>query len=234
MNRTRPDGIREPGRMQTSEAVDRARTLWADGRRRDAIVELRTRVRKEPGDAVARLLLASWYREVRAPDQAARWGIALHGWTTPRERELLARLIASSGVRDEHLGRFLALPAGERPAELDEVMVVVGGLRAPDGWRGAKPLRRSDRRSQVVRTLAVLGWLMLGGSLLVSGCVAMTGDDATPLARGGAALALLLLAVAAVVEGTRARRGWWWVGPSTVLLAGALVAGAVVLARMAA
>ncbi|MGJ1428786.1 hypothetical protein ACR8AL_10035 [Clavibacter sepedonicus] len=220
--------------MQTSEAVDRARTLWADGRRRDAIVELRTRVRKEPGDAVARLLLASWYREVRAPDQAARWGIALHGWTTPRERELLARLIASSGVRDEHLGRFLALPAGERPAELDEVMVVVGGLRAPDGWRGAKPLRRSDRRSQVVRTLAVLGWLMLGGSLLVSGCVAMTGDDATPLARGGAALALLLLAVAAVVEGTRARRGWWWVGPSTVLLAGALVAGAVVLARMAA
>ncbi|AJW78203.1 membrane protein [Clavibacter michiganensis] len=219
--------------MQTSVAVDRARTLWAEGRRRDAIVELRTRVRKEPGDAVARLLLASWYREVRAPDQAARWGIALPDWTTARERELLARLIASSGVRDEHLARFLALPAGERPPELDEVMVIVGGLRAPDGWRGAKPLRRRDRRSQVVRTLHVLGWLLLGSALLMSGLVALTGDSATSLARGGVSLALLLLAAATVVEGTRPRPGWWWAGPSAVLLAAALTAAAVALARMA-
>ncbi|MBM7412829.1 hypothetical protein JOE38_002652 [Clavibacter michiganensis] len=219
--------------MQTSVAVERARTMWAEGRRRDAIVELRTRVRKEPGDAVARLLLASWYREVRAPDQAARWGIALPGWTTPRERELLARLIASSGVRDEHLGRFLALPPGEQPAELDEVMVIVGGLRAPDGWRGAKPLRRRDRRSQVVRTLLMLGWLLLGSALLMSGVIALTGDSATSLARGGVSLALLLLAAATVVEGTRPRPGWWWAGPSAVLLAAVLAAAAVALARIA-
>ncbi|WP_243667924.1 hypothetical protein [Clavibacter michiganensis] len=165
--------------MQRSETVDRARALWDGGRRRDAIVELRTRVRKEPGDAVARLLLASWYREVRAPDQAGRWGIALPGWTTARERELLARLIASSGVRDEHLGRFLALPAGERPAELDEVMAIVDGLRAPDGWRGAKPLRPCDLRSRIAHAVHVLGWLLLAGALLTSGLVALTGDDAT-------------------------------------------------------
>ncbi|WP_241534936.1 hypothetical protein [Clavibacter michiganensis] len=219
--------------MQRSETVDRARTLWDGGRRREAIVELRDRVRKQPGDAVARLLLASWYREVRAPDQAGRWGIALPGWTTPRERELLARLIASSGVRDEQLGRFLALPAGERPAELDEVMVIVGGLRTPDGWRGAKPLRPSDLRSQVVRAVHALGWLMLAGALLMSGLVALTGDDATSPARGGVALGLALLAVAALVEGTRARRGWWWIGPSSALLAAALVAAAVALVRMA-
>ncbi|CCE74545.1 hypothetical protein [Clavibacter nebraskensis] len=219
--------------MQTSEAVDRARTLWDGGRRRDAIVALRTRVRKEPGDAVARLLLASWYREVRAPDQAARWGIALPGWTTARERELLARLIASSGVRDEHLGRFLALPAGERPAELDEVMAIVDGLRAPDGWRGAKPLRPCDLRSRITHAVHVLGWLMLAGALLTSGLVALIGDDATSPARGGVAVGLVLLAVAAVVEGTRARQGWWWIGPSAVLLAAALTAAAVALARMA-
>jgi len=219
--------------MQRSEAVDRARTLWDDGRRREAIVELRTRVRREPGDAVARMLLACWYREVRAPDQAARWGIALPGWTTPRERELLARLIASSGVRDEHLARFLALPPGERPAELDEVMVVVGGLRAPDGWRGAKPLRRRDRRSQIVRTLTTLGWLVLGASLLMAGIVSLTDDSATSLARGGSAVGLLLLAAATVVEGTRPRPDWWWVGPSAVLLAGALAAAGVALARIA-
>jgi hypothetical protein len=219
--------------MQTSEAVDRARTMWDEGRRRDAIVELRTRVRSEPRDAVARLLLASWYREVRAPDQAGRWGIALPGWTTPRERELLARLIASSGVRDEHLGRFLALPEGERPPELDEVLAIVGGLRAPGGWRGAKPLRRRDRRSEIARTLQVLGWSVLAGALVMSGLVALTGGGATSLARGGASVALALLAVAAVVEGTRARRGWWWVGPSAVLLASALAAAAVGLARSA-
>jgi hypothetical protein len=219
--------------MQRSEAVDRARTLWDEGQRRDAIVELRTRVRKEPGDAVARMLLASWYREVRAPDQAARWGIVFPGWTTPRERELLARLIASSGVRDEHLARFLALPPGERPAELDEVMVVVGGLRAPDGWRGAKPLRRRDRRSQIVRSLNVLGWSVLGASLLMAGITSLTDESATSLARGGSAVGLALLAAATVVEGTRPRRGWWWVGPSAVLLAGALAAAAVALARIA-
>ncbi|WP_235425899.1 hypothetical protein [Clavibacter michiganensis] len=219
--------------MQRSVTVARARTLWDDGRRREAIVELRTRVRREPGDAVARLLLASWYREVCAPDQAGRWGIALPGWTTARERELLARLIASSGVRDEHLGRFLALPPGERPAELDEVMAIVGGLRAPDGWRGAKPLRRRDRRGEIARTLVVLGGGMLAGALIMSGLVALTGDGATSLARGGVALALALLAAAAVVEGTRARRGWWWIGPSAVLLALALVVAAVALARMA-
>jgi len=233
MNRARPAGIRDPGRMQRSETVDRARTLWDDGRRREAIVELRDRVREEPCDAVARLLLASWYREVRAPDQAGRWGIALPGWTTARERELLARLIASSGVRDEHLGRFLALPAGERPVELDEVMAVVGGLRAPDGWRGAKPLRRRDPRSRIAHAVHVLGWVLLAGALLMSGLVALAGDDATPPARGGVALGLVLLAVAALVEGTRARRGWWWIGPAAALLAAALVAAAVALARMA-
>ncbi|WP_258380568.1 hypothetical protein [Clavibacter michiganensis] len=219
--------------MQRSETVDRARALWDGGRRRDAIVELRTRVRKEPGDAVARLLLASWYREVRAPDQAGRWGIALPGWTTARERELLARLIASSGVRDEHLGRFLALPAGERPAELDEVMAIVDGLRAPDGWRGAKPLRPCDLRSRIAHAVHMLGWLLLAGALLTSGLVALTGDDATSPARGGVAVGLVLLAVAAVVEGTLARRGWWWIGPSAVLLAVALMAAAVALARLA-
>ncbi|MWJ00668.1 hypothetical protein DOU07_04385 [Clavibacter michiganensis subsp. michiganensis] len=233
MIRSRPAGIRDAGRMQRSETVDRARALWDGGRRRDAIVELRTRVRKEPGDAVARLLLASWYREVRAPDQAGRWGIALPGWTTARERELLARLIASSGVRDEHLGRFLALPAGERPAELDEVMAIVDGLRAPDGWRGAKPLRPCDLRSRIAHAVHVLGWLLLAGALLTSGLVALTGDDATSPARGGVAVGLVLLAVAAVVEGTRARRGWWWIAPSAVLLAVALMAAAVALARLA-
>ncbi len=233
MIRSRPAGIRDAGRMQRSEPVDRARALWDGGRRRDAIVELRTRVRKEPGDAVARLLLASWYREVRAPDQAGRWGIALPGWTTARERELLARLIASSGVRDEHLGRFIALPAGERPAELDEVMAIVDGLRAPDGWRGAKPLRPCDLRSRIAHAVHVLGWLLLAGALLTSGLVALTGDDATSPARGGVAVGLVLLAVAAVVEGTRARRGWWWIAPSAVLLAVALMAAAVALARMA-
>ncbi len=233
MIRSRPAGIRDAGRMQRSETVDRARALWDGGRRRDAIVELRTRVRKEPGDAVARLLLASWYREVRAPDQAGRWGIALPGWTTARERELLARLIASSGVRDEHLGRFLALPAGERPAALDEVMAIVDGLRAPDGWRGAKPLRPCDLRSRIAHAVHVLGWLLLAGALLTSGLVALTGDDATSPARGGVAVGLVLLAVAAVVEGTRARRGWWWIAPSAVLLAVALMAAAVALARMA-
>ena len=136
-------------------------------------------------------------------------------------------------MRDEQLGRFLALPAGERPAELDEVMAVVGGLRAPDGWRGAKPLRRRDLRSRIAPAVHVLGWGLLAGALLRSGLVALAGDDATPPARGGVALGLVLLAVAAVVEGTRARRGWWWIGPSSALLAAALVAAAVALARMA-
>jgi hypothetical protein len=43
------------------------------------------------------------------PDQAGRWGIIFDGWTTEIERDRLARLLASSGVGERDVMKFLSL-----------------------------------------------------------------------------------------------------------------------------
>jgi hypothetical protein len=92
------------------DAPTRARLLWDEGDRAEALALLKGHLRQEPHDIGARLALAELYRELIAPDQAGRWGIAVPGWTTEVERDRLARMIAHSGIADHEIPDFLALP----------------------------------------------------------------------------------------------------------------------------
>ncbi|MEW5096002.1 tetratricopeptide repeat protein [Clavibacter michiganensis] len=58
------------------DAPTRARLLWDEGDRAEALALLKEHLREDPHDGDARLVLAELYRELIAPDQAGRWGIA--------------------------------------------------------------------------------------------------------------------------------------------------------------
>jgi len=98
------------------DAATRARQLWEEGLRSEILTLLKQRVREEPTDRACRLVLAELYRELVAPDQAGRWGIAFPAWTTDVERDRLARMIAHSGIADDEIPAFLALPPAD-PSE---------------------------------------------------------------------------------------------------------------------
>ena len=102
--------------------ISRSAIAWEAGRRADALRLLKDAVRAEPTRSDARLALAERYREMGNPDQAGRWGIVFEGWTTDRERDRLARLLASSWVRRQDVAAFLALPPGEVPAPVADLL----------------------------------------------------------------------------------------------------------------
>ncbi len=102
--------------------LSRSAAAWAAGRRGDALRLLKDAVRADRTRAGARLALAERYREMGNPDQAGRWGIAIEGWATDLERDRLARLLASSWVRNQDVTEFLALPPGELPAPVVELL----------------------------------------------------------------------------------------------------------------
>lgn len=93
----------------TAAKVDRAHQLWSGGERRGALESLKTSIRENPDATELRRALAELYRDLGCPDQAGRWGISIDGWTTPTERDRLARLIASSWVARTDLEKFLQL-----------------------------------------------------------------------------------------------------------------------------
>ncbi|MFD3443347.1 tetratricopeptide repeat protein [Microbacteriaceae bacterium 4G12] len=109
--------------MTDDPILSRSAAAWAAGRRGDALRLLKDAVRADRTRADARLALAERYREMGNPDQAGRWGIAFEGWTTDLERDRLARLLASSWVRDQDVTEFLALPPGELPAPVVGLLV---------------------------------------------------------------------------------------------------------------
>jgi hypothetical protein len=92
-------------------ALGRANKLVAKGRTRRAADLLELELRARPAAVGLRHALAQLYRDLDHRDQAGRWGIALEGWTTPLERDRLARLLAASPSALNDLTEFLALPS---------------------------------------------------------------------------------------------------------------------------
>ncbi|UQB14989.1 tetratricopeptide repeat protein [Clavibacter nebraskensis] len=195
------------------EAPTRARLLWDEGDRAEALALLKEHVRADPTDGAARLALAELYRELIAPDQAGRWGIAVPGWTTEVERDRLARMIAHSGVADHEIPAFLALPAeAELHAEVAALMPAIEMHRADfaEPTRMTKRERKAARYAstpssfayEVADVAADLAWWVIGivfalgalGALLVW-VAALCGQPVTALARwtGTATLATTAL-----------------------------------------
>ncbi|NYD65503.1 hypothetical protein [Agromyces atrinae] len=105
------------------DAIARARELYTRGNHRAAIDLLRPAAEADSTPYEARLALAEIYRDMGCPDQAGRWGIAIDGWTTERERDRLASLLAATGVSDRRVRSFLRIPAeASEPIDLGELI----------------------------------------------------------------------------------------------------------------
>jgi hypothetical protein len=115
------------------------------------------------------------------PDQAGRWGIVIEGWTTERERDRLARLIAS-GTHLRRAHQLLHLPAGMRYT--DEMMTVIGEL-APT-YRARMQARTGLPRDVEPNGPASFGGLTIFVAVLVFvlGCVAALAVQLLQIADG--------------------------------------------------
>lgn len=137
-------------------AVARASQLWSMGEPRAARELLKETVRATPQLTAPRRALAELYRETGCPDQAGRWGISIPGWTTPLERDRLARLLASSSVAWDDVGEFLALPDADTVAELR--VLLDGPVESYRHQFGIDALPRSGGGGYLVG-MVVLAWL---------------------------------------------------------------------------
>lgn len=222
--------------MRETEAIARAQAMWDDGRRREATASLVDRVRSHPREADARLTLAGWYRELGAPDQAGRWGIATPGWTTAPERDRLARMIASSGHRDEGIAAFLVLPDHPLPDQVAELLPLVAAHReryarigTPIGEAGPAP----DLRREAAIMLAVAAAVVFALGMLLAGILSLFGVATVGVARWTGVVALVLLKFAVIAEGTRPRPGRRWITAIAFVVAVSLVFAYWGLARVA-
>ncbi|MBF4620920.1 hypothetical protein [Clavibacter sp. VKM Ac-2542] len=222
--------------MRETEAIARARAMWDAGRRREATASLVDRVRSHARETDARLVLAGWYRELGAPDQAGRWGIATPGWTTAIERDRLARMIATSGHRDEGVATFLDLPGSGLPDHVAELLPLVAGHReryarigTPIGEAGPAP----DLRRESAIVLGVAAAVVFALGMLLAGILSLFGVDTVGVARWTGVVALVLLKFAVLTVGVRPRRGPWWITAIALVVAVSLVFAYWGLARIA-
>jgi hypothetical protein len=222
--------------MRENEAIARAQVMWDEGRRREATASLVDRVRSHPRDGVARLTLAGWYRELGAPDQAGRWGIATPGWTTGQERDRLARMIATSGHREGGLARFLDLRERDLPAHVAELLPLVEQHRtrfARGGELPAEPAPPPDLRHESAVVLVVAAGVVFAAGMLLAGIVSLFGATTVGLARWTGVLALVLVKIAVIVEGSRPRPGRRWLTAIALAVAVSMSFGIWALVRIA-
>jgi hypothetical protein len=236
--------------MRETDAIDRARAMWDAGRRREATASLVARVRSHPREADARLTLAGWYRELGAPDQAGRWGIATPGWTTATERDRLARMIATSGYPDEGVAWFLDLPVFGLPDHVAELLPLVAAHRerfarietpvgevasaaGVDVDADAVASSVADPRRQAAVGLCVASAVVFALGMLLAGILSLFGATTVGVARWAGVVALFLLKLAVVAEGTRPRPGRRWITAIALVVAVSLVFAYWGLARIA-
>lgn len=150
--------------------VERAQELFAAGNHRAALNLLKPLAQADNPPYEYRRALAELYRAMGCPDQAGRWGIAIEGWTTPLERDRLARLLASTGGGNGWVRQFLVLPrSGAEPAELATILKIDvpryrTQMRARDHARAKLALKPKLKR--VERVEAFAGYFGAGAALI--------------------------------------------------------------------
>ncbi|GLI28301.1 hypothetical protein ARHIZOSPH14_25430 [Agromyces rhizosphaerae] len=185
------------------DEVERARELLAQGNHRAAINLLKPAAIRDRPPFAKRRALAELYRQLGAPDQAGRWGIVIDGWTTPRERDRLARLLAASGVGRPWRRAFLDLPTdiGD-PADLSSVFDLGTEYRSRANARHASLTVRATPSSNAARSWAAfIGGLaalqFLVALLIVYGIALGGGDSDTARVWAGGTLSATLVLLGA-------------------------------------
>ncbi|PWC07223.1 tetratricopeptide repeat protein [Mycetocola zhujimingii] len=210
------------------KTLDDAARLWSVGKRRDALALLKAAVRANPDDLPLRLALAELYREMNSPDQAGRWGIVIEGWTTPVERDRLARMLAPVGIPRDDLVEFLALtgPVESYP-DLEEV--VDGPLAAHVAQRKAAAATDESPWGERLFTLAVICWIttVVGGVLAVMAVFIVAFfdlADARTAARIGGGCFLAAAAVSSWVSAGVCAVENRWLGAGVLTIVGMIAA----------
>ncbi|MDQ0742737.1 hypothetical protein QFZ62_000045 [Clavibacter sp. B3I6] len=190
--------------MDEAEAIARAARLWQSGRRAAALESLRARVRRSPGDAEARRTLVGYYRELRAPDQAGRYALAIPGLATPAEQDRAARQFAAAGRGTAALPGYLALPGGDLPTEVLAFVIAVERHREQrrSAWAAAHAREQPEDDD-----LAFAVWALVGTSValaLLAGVVgALAGVPVTGFARWSALVVVVAVLVGCAVQWRR-------------------------------
>jgi len=96
--------------MDSGAAISNAQSFFAEGRTREALNSLKTRLVAHPEELDVRRELAEMYRTLGHADQAGRWGMVLPGWTSKREVAAFGRAYGIPGVSRERVRELLALP----------------------------------------------------------------------------------------------------------------------------
>ncbi|MGR2751245.1 hypothetical protein [Agromyces arachidis] len=181
------------------DTVRRARELFDAGNPRAAIETLKPAATRDRPPFEHRLALAELYRDLDCPDQAGRWGIVVDGWTTERERDRLARLLASSGVERRWLRAFLAVPIDlPDPADLDAVVRVLvpryrTGPTHVDGPWAAPPSAAPETARELAEGAAGIAVIVAVLTLLAVYVIAITGADGARFwAAAGGTVVLIL------------------------------------------
>lgn len=190
--------------MDEAEAIARAARLWATGRRAAALESLRTRVRRSPGDAEARRTLVGYYRELRAPDQAGRYALAVPGLATPAEQDRAARQFAAAGRGTAAVPGYLALPAGDLPPEVLAFVIAVERLRAErrSAWDAAHAREQPEDDDLAFAVWALVGTVV--ALAVLAGVVgALAGVSVTAFARWSALVVLVAVLVGCAVQWRR-------------------------------
>lgn len=156
------------------DVIARARELYSRGNHRAAIDLLRPAAAADSAPYEARLALAEIYRDMDCPDQAGRWGIAVDGWTTERERDRLASLLSATGVTDRRVRGFLRIPIdASEPVDLGGLISALPAERR----RLRARLRPAPRAPAAERTaaFALVAALLLGLASVLIMAVGLVG-----------------------------------------------------------
>ncbi|QHC65516.1 hypothetical protein GSU68_02255 [Rathayibacter sp. VKM Ac-2759] len=213
--------------MDGAAAIERADELWREGRRAAALNFLCAHVRRFPSEQPTRLALITRYREIGAPDQAGRWGLALDGQTSDFERDRAARLLAGAGLLARDLPKFLALPTADLPQQVRDLLPSVERYReqfhrehpenepVPEDWRQFAATALWLLSAGLAGVVIVVVW---GGALL--------GVQMTEFARWGGVVYVGVAALGCGAQGWwRLRsgpraRGWLWLVATALVTAG--------------
>ncbi|MCJ1711437.1 hypothetical protein MT344_09625 [Clavibacter michiganensis subsp. phaseoli] len=192
--------------MDEAEAIARADRLWEAGRRAPALESLRARIRRSPADEDVRRRLVARYRELGALDQAGRYGLAIAGLTTARERDLAARQFAASRAGTSALREHLALPDGALPSEVLDLVVEVERRREERrlAWQAAHSGTPGDYDDDLTFAVWAVAGTLLVLSLLAAVVADLAGAPWTALARWAAVVVVTAMVVGSVVEWRRA------------------------------
>jgi hypothetical protein len=119
--------------------LDAVRTLRSQGETESARLLLRALAEQSPRDVTVRMALADVARADGHVDQAARWGLAIPGWTTEHERETFSRVLDHVSTMSR-VRRYLRLGPRE-PLPVDLVPLLPEHLldRGPSDEDGREP-----------------------------------------------------------------------------------------------